>query len=760
MRYLYLAFLFFIAGNVSSQSSGFTVPTTHPRLWWTAERLTLAKEWYAENPFNPATNDPFGNALRFILTNEVAYARKAIDFIVALELPPGQVLPTANGCDNCRYHGENVTIVFDWCYQQMTEAERSLIMNRWNKYLEDVNKQAWGGIGMEGNNYYWGNLRNSLEWGIATFHHNTKAQSFLDHALGNRWGNSFIPYANNGEAKGGALGEGPEYGSTMLSYPLIPFITLKNYGRDIFMESNFYREALVHILYSTTPSPIIKGTQSFYVFFPYNETAINDLLHERTYYGDVMTTFANYWSDNHLGQYARHWLTLCQPQISRYIKSVDVPSIAKNFESLPLDYYASGLGVLYGRTDWSVNATAFQAQMKDAINVGHAHLDYGSFQLFRKGRWITRESSGYAKALTGVNNTLVQSEYPDAHNTIFVGVQNNMKSLVGYWQTASPAITRLETKSHYTYATVDLSNCFQSEQKPEYFENPYVDKVVREYIFIRPLESILIFDRILSKSDQVPAANVIKTALFHFETEPVVQNGNNVLVTIGDQVGRLTTLVPATPTYTVMNEGANGQYRLHVSTSGQAQSYLINVLQARDASGTNLITSVNENATSFQITISHATLGYVVINLVKGPTSTSGSFGYSTTAVPTTLTPFNDDVMRISVTGNGPVWGGVITDIDDDLKQEASGESIEVYPNPASSTTTLHIRTTKSEHTVISVFNSLGQQVSILYDGALVPGASKVQWSTENLSDGMYIIRMEGKGGSTTFRRVFLENRK
>jgi Secretion system C-terminal sorting domain len=760
MRYFYLVFLFFIAGNVSSQSSGFTIPTAHPRLWWTTEKLALARQWYAANPFNPRANDPFANAFRYVLTNDATYARKAIDIIVALELPAGQVLPTANGCDNCRYHGENVTVVFDWCYDQMTGAERSLIINRWNKYLEDVNKQNWGGVGMEGNNYYWGNLRNSLEWGIATFHHNAKAQAFLDHALKDRWANSFIPYSTAGEAKGGALGEGPEYGSTMLSYPLIPFSSLSNYGRDIFMETNFFREALVAILYSTTPSPIIKGGQNFYGFFPYNETAVNDLLHERTYYGDVMTTFANHWRDNNLGHYARHWLSLCKPTVSDFVKSTDKAGTAKTFESLPLDYYASGLGILYGRTDWSTNATAFQAQMKDAVNVGHAHLDWGSFQLFRKGRWITRESAGYAKELTGVNNDVVQSEYPDAHNTIFVGIPNDMRSLVGYWQTAPPAITRLETKAHYTYAAVDLSDCFQSEDKPEYFENPYVDKVVREYIFIRPLEAILIFDRIQSKNQAVPAGNVIKTALFHFENEPIIENENNVRVTIGDQVGRLTTLVPSSPTYSVMNEGTNGQYRLHVSTSGQAQSYLINVLQARDVTGTNLTTSVNENATSFQLTLSHATKGYVAIHLDKGAISSGGSFGYSASTIPTTLTPFNDDVMRISVTGEGPVWGGVITDIDDDLKKEHKGESIEVYPNPASSTTTLYVRTISSEHAVISVFNSLGQQVSVLYDGVLVSGASRIQWNTENLSDGIYLIRMETKGGSKKIKRVFLENRK
>lgn len=743
------------AGKMTAQTLGFSVPVDHPRLWWTTERLELAKTWYGTHPFTPSSSDSFGNAFRYVLTGESAYARKAIDLIINLELPPGQVLPTAIGCDYCRWEGENAVIVFDWCYDQMNEGERTLLMNRWNKYLEDVNMQTWGGIGMEGNNYYWGNLRNSMEWGIASFHHNNKAQSFLEHGLLDRWRNSFIPYAATGEAKGGAPAEGPEYGSTMLHYPLIPFVSAGALGRNMLEESNFYKEALVNIIYSTTPSPIINGSESYYGFFPYNETAVDDLLHERIYYGDFMMVLANQWSNRALGQYARTWITQCKPEISKFVKAVDTPNEEKAFTELPLDYYASGLGILYGRTEWSTNATAFQAQMKDAEKVGHAHLDWGSFQLFRKGRWITRESSGYSNSLKGVNNDVVQSEYPDAHNTIFVGVQGDMKSLVGYWQTAPPTVTRLESRTDYTFAAVDLSDCFQSEEKPENFENPFLDKVVREYVFIRPLETLLIFDRILSKNDEVPANEVIKTALFHFETQPIIENENNVKVTVGNQVGRLTTLVPSLPSYQTVNEGGNGQYRLQVSTSNQAQSYLLNVLQARDASEPNITASVIEDASAFHVTLTHPIKGNVAINFEKGASSQGGGFAFSSTTMPNNLIPFTDAVETVSVTDDGPVWGADrITGVIDDMEMSVE-EQIMIYPNPASSLVTIEFKEFNDTYrnSTVSIYDVMGKLVAKL-NGMSNNNGQRILWNTTNLVGGIYFISIDSPNGKISKRIV------
>src|SRR3954466_2592456 len=88
--------LFLILLNIAqAQTSNFTIPSSHPRLWWNADRLTRAKTWFAAKPFNPRPDDPIANALRYVLSGETQYARKAIDYLVALQLPDGQVKPDA-----------------------------------------------------------------------------------------------------------------------------------------------------------------------------------------------------------------------------------------------------------------------------------------------------------------------------------------------------------------------------------------------------------------------------------------------------------------------------------------------------------------------------------------------------------------------------------------------------------------------------------------------------------------------------------------
>jgi Secretion system C-terminal sorting domain len=726
-------------------------------LWWNADRLARAKTWYASNNFNPRADDLMGNAYRYILTNDVAYARKAINLIVALELPAGQVLPTAIGCDNCRYYGEETAIVFDWCYDQMTESERNTVMTRWAKYITDVNQQDWGGIGMEANNYYMGNLRNSILWGIVLYHHHGDAQKILDHGLNTRWQNSFIPYANNKGGKGGALGEGPEYGSTMISYPIIPFVSMNLMGRDIYSESNFFKEAVMNTIYSTTPAPIANGSQSFYGFFPYNETDITDILHERTYFGDYMLTMANYYSTIGIGQYARKWLTMTNPTTSRLMKSVDLAGTSKDFTGLPLDYYATGLGIVYGRKSWGTEGIAFQAQMKDADNVGHAHLDYGNFQLFRGGQWLTKETSGYSDLITGINGGQVDVNNPDAHNTIWVGEPGKMKSLVGAWQTASPKVTRVETNTNYTFAAVELTDCYQSAQKPEIFENPYVGKVVREYIFVRPLETLVVFDRIEAIAKKIPANNVTKMALVHFKSNPTIEDDNHISLALGNQFLRMTTLVPAKPGYTVVNEGAKGQFRLQITTSGSAQSYIINVFQGRGASDANLTATVEETAQFFNVNLSHPTLGNALISLEKGATSVGGKFGFSTSGVPSTITPFSTEVANVVVTNAGVTWNGTpnnpVTGIEDEVA--ADGSRLTVWPNPAkSSEVNISFTTPDGIIPTIDIFDTAGRLVQRL-SMTNTRNQNSIIWEAKDVPNGVYTVKMN-TGMSSLARRLVL----
>jgi hypothetical protein len=166
---------------------------------------------------------------------------------------------------------------------------------------------------------------------------------------------------------------------------------------------------------------------------------------------------------------------------------------------------------------------------------------------------------------------------------------------------------------------------------------------VREYVFVRGLETLVILDRVQSSS-----ATATKTFLSHCETNPTT-GAATATCTNGGQALVMTTLVPASPSLRVVAEGGGiGQHRIEVDTSpGTAQSYILTVLQAKDAAGASLAPSVVEDASTFTVTLN----GSNGIVFQKGMTSTGGSIttGGSTTA-------FRADVQGIAVGDAGPAW--------------------------------------------------------------------------------------------------------
>src|SRR5207245_2134035 len=102
----------------------------------------------------------------------------------------------------------------------LTPAQRQTFMDRYNHYAEAMMEKPWGGPTMAGDNYYWGYLRNELNWGIASYYENPMAQTFLQDALVTRWQQSFLPYAASGSGLGGLAPEGAQYGRYMLGYPV------------------------------------------------------------------------------------------------------------------------------------------------------------------------------------------------------------------------------------------------------------------------------------------------------------------------------------------------------------------------------------------------------------------------------------------------------------------------------------------------------------------------------------------------------------
>ncbi len=625
------------------------IPTGHPRLWWNAARLTRARQWYAANPFTPSSGAAFGNALRYVLTGEQAYARNAIAALMSFTISDAELKGVAS--DNYRWN-DWVPVVFDWTYDAMTAQERQDFIARYNRYVDIMRQKSWGGTWQPSGNYYWGYWRNEFNWAVASFYHNPDAQKFLDYALTTRWTQSFVPWAA-GPGRGGVPHEGSQYGRYMLGYPVIPLVSAELMGRSLFSETAFHRDAILYLIYTTVQSP------SGYQVFPFNddEAWLNGWSAQSADYGNFMLAASAQWKGQPIGQYARQWLNVVKPNFSAYAQAVDEGGAARPFTTLPLDYYAPGLPDLFLRNSWNADATVVNVQLGVPNGAGHQHFDAGTFQISRSGRWLSRETVGYSDWITGYNGASVDVTRTIAHN----GIVFNGLGMANAYVDGPPEVRRLESRDDYAYAVVDLTKAYRAHasSQPARDDNPYVGHIEREFLFVRPLETLVIFDRLSSTSEQGAAENVTKTFVTHFETAPVI-SGNTVVGVNGTQALRVTTLVPQSAAPRVVFESgyAGGQQRLEVDTKGARDSYMLHVLQAKEASGPNVLIRLSEDANTYTVTLEHPTNGRAVIVFQKGMSSAGGSFGYSPTGLPSRLTPILDRVQGISTTSSGPLWEG------------------------------------------------------------------------------------------------------
>ena len=155
---------------------GLNVPTNHQRIWWTPARIQTAKTWWAKHSFVPDPSDPWGNAFAYVVTGNTQYGNTAVNLLMTFTISQSELDGVAS--DNYRWN-DWVPVVYDWCYDLMTPTQVSTFMARYNNYTTIMIGKSWGGPGMEGNNYYWGILRNELNWAIATYYENPQAQTYL-----------------------------------------------------------------------------------------------------------------------------------------------------------------------------------------------------------------------------------------------------------------------------------------------------------------------------------------------------------------------------------------------------------------------------------------------------------------------------------------------------------------------------------------------------------------------------------------------------
>ena len=669
------------------------IPTTHPRLWYgNPARLQQARTHFASHPFVPGPNNAFEKALRGVVTGNNADCDAAADYLVGWEARPGM----GGFRDDTRQNGEALLLIFDWCFSSLSLQEVNTLVTRWNGYMDRDTADPDGNRYDEANNYWWGRTRNLLLWGIASRGVNTRAQEFIDQALDVRMGLWFPQwYANFG--RGGVFPEGGDYGAVSLSYPLIAFASAADFGFDPYARTPYFREAIYALIYGTTPGPsAISGSYAGgSLLFPFNDDENfhnGSVINARTYLGD----FARYFGTRNATGNARHtraWLAQTGARRQWMFDALGGSGLIGDLTPLPLDYYAPGAQVLDARTSHGMDATQVHLQLGTPGGTQHRHIDGGSFQIWRKGRWITRESTGYSNRLVAYGQpsgsaVTMDASAPAAHNALLMEGRS-----MGVWAgehtpvfippggsspnenhpRGLPHVRRLQHEPPFAFAAVDYTAAYRHRVDTR-LDWPYTDRIGREFVFIRPLQALIVFDRIRASGDSqrpfyfgpnwfwdgpnVSAAQVRRSFISHFETPPSV-TGNRVTATLGDQTSELITMLPLNPTYRIVNEDVPGhelagQHRLELDHIGAAESYFLNVLTGYDTGEARFTVQLVEDSERFTLRVNHPQRGSATIVLRKGMDSTGGSVSING-GVPIAL---REDVQGIVVDDEGPHWAG------------------------------------------------------------------------------------------------------
>jgi hypothetical protein len=692
----------FSAGSANT-IYGLSIPAGHPRLFWTASRITTAQAWVASTGY-AGLNTPFSRGA--LDDQDMAFTC----FVMNVAGACAQVITDATnftttcssgaGCDNMRREGEWITgMVRDWLApgcgkaQCLTPAQASTIDTNWSAWQanQDNATQTWGNVGMPASNYFAGQFRNDFDFGIASYNDNANAHANLQYGIQNRWNDLLNFVSPTGTGKNGATGYalhnqegGGEYGRYSLGYYAFPLASSAILGRDLWTETTAFKSGVLQTIYNTMPTTTTSRNMTDMFTWGDDELWVSGAgcgyqSHNgpdghggcgasSQYYGDFMQAAANEFPGIAVGKLARQWISTVNPAIGPIHKSVDPGGSSQAYSTLPLDYYSSGAQYMYSRSDWTTNATSMLWQMgithgtnmgtTQSWGGGHGHWDAGTFQVFRKGVNIVRETPGYSEFVAGYNGVGTSDTFAGfAHNVPVIGGQASIN--VQGCSDGPGVVKRLETQPNYSFAVTDLTLVYQNNQCDSGHptrQNPHVVSAVRELIYFRGINVLMIVDRL-----QSDASTTGTTFVSHCETNPTVASATIACID-GTQEAFYTALVPAAPRIVVVAENANGanaanwQYRIEANNSspGNVVSYNIYTIQLGDAAGFSALTpavadSTPGNPSSGTFTITLDPNNILVIN--KGITSSGGAItaAGSTKALATA-------VQSMTITDSGPVW--------------------------------------------------------------------------------------------------------
>ena len=530
-----------------AQRHPFAATAPHPRIWLTAARLrrlgamrrAKSAEWQAleatasraDNQLPQAT----ASALIYAVTKEPRWAQRAKMIVLAFARKHQSLF--AKGLkDQYRGLGQTLPLVYDWVHDQLSLTDKRVLLATMARGA-DYDVEHRQGIGTDSDAVL-GGAKTTLLIGLACAGDHPKAAAYRRSALF-RWERgvkdwlgfprpikSFIR-----ESSGGIWPEGNKYNPDTLSY-LFQFVEAERgvSGRDLLCEveletgRNFAADLILATLHTMFPG--------YEDGFTYADAESPDWPVQLDRWGYALVHAADRIPHSVHARWAQHFIkrvrgrhgglgTFLSAFAGQYNGAIDAlpfyrPALKEQEpQSLPLTHIAPapGPGFVYARTSNAPDASGVLLQGGSIVRVDHVHFDSGSFQLYRKGEWLSREVRGYGlwATVSAAHNTIVLRGY---------GPQENIGFEWGRAKLLSSCARR-----NFVYAASDLSAAYNIDPVRNKAQPTIKDAgrdVTRQWVFLRPQGWLVVFDRI-----ETFAATQSKELIFQTMSEPKIV-GNRI----------------------------------------------------------------------------------------------------------------------------------------------------------------------------------------------------------------------------------------
>jgi hypothetical protein len=555
--------------------------------------------------------------------------------------------PAMSVFNRSRWWGESYGLTVDWIYAYLSAEDKATIRTVFLRWAdENTNATVTGefnhpqpigvvndpqlvsnpyGTRWAINNYFAAHMRNiglmALSFDAAD-DPDGALTGYLASATG-AW-LYMVDTLMRGESRGGMSPEGFEYSPQAMAYVIQFLLALRTAGQDdparwgpqVVVENQpFWDDLISATLNSNSPRTVLIDDYTGPVYQP-------------AWYGDGQNYQGPDYIDlfGSLGVYdqlagnakrlnAARWMQINYPPggaeslLYRASGNEDRPETILHFllfdpaapaptdprEGLAPNWYAPGIGRVLARTDWGQDAAWFTWSL-GWQNIDHQHGDGLSFEFYRKGEWLTKESTGYGYtiACSDYHNTLSLENQP-------IDIEDPSDWRYPVWKSGSQwlyvsddppggKILALSITGAYVYTLGDATALYNAA----YHEANQITHASRSTIWLAP-DVIVVYDRATTRD-----VGYFKRFWLQLPTKASVAGQLSTVTTASGQQLFVTTLLPTDATiamdtseplqdepayYDVMH------FRLKVEATGDpADVRFLHVLQGADAGAAALAT--------------------------------------------------------------------------------------------------------------------------------------------------------------------------